>query len=248
MSSCAAIVLAAGKGTRMGSELPKVLQRFRGEPLVAHPVRAASRLGADPIVLVVGYGADRVEAAVRDAFGILAPRLRFALQTQQLGTGHAVLCAMAQLEDVHGPVLILSGDVPLVRQATLEALVAACVATSAGLALATFLPDDTTGYGRILRDDRDRVVGIREHRDASEAELAIRECNAGLYCIDAQALRDELPQLGRTNAQGEIYLTDVVARRASAADVAALPIAAIEAAGVNTLAELARLEREAEHQ
>jgi bifunctional UDP-N-acetylglucosamine pyrophosphorylase/glucosamine-1-phosphate N-acetyltransferase len=240
VASCAAVVLAAGKGTRMGSALPKVLHSFRGEALVVHPVRAAIAAGADPIVLVVGHGADAVERCVRDAFGGAGPRLRFALQAEQLGTGHAVLCALDELRDVDGPTLVLSGDVPLVRRETLDALVLAC-SRNAG-ALATFAPADRTGYGRILRDANGDVIGIREHRDASPAEREIAECNAGLYCIDAQRLRAILPTVRRDNDQGEIYLTDVVAPLAAQGTVIGLPIPELEAAGVNTKDELARLE------
>lgn len=224
----------------MGSALPKVLHPFLGEALVVHPVRAAIAAGADPIVLVVGHGADEVERAVRAAFSGESARLRFALQAQQLGTGHAVLCALDEMRDVSGPVLVLSGDVPLVRRETLATLVATCGASTA--ALGTFTPGDTTGYGRILRDGNGRVIGIREHRDADAHERAIRECNAGLYCIDAQQLRTILPAVKRDNDQGEIYLTDVVAPLAERGTVVAVPIAELEAAGINTQAELAWLE------
>jgi UDP-N-acetylglucosamine diphosphorylase/glucosamine-1-phosphate N-acetyltransferase len=245
MTSCAAIVLAAGKGTRMGSELPKVLHPFLGEALVVHPVREAIAAGADPIVVVVGHGADAVEARLRTAFAAPA-RLRFATQHQQLGTGDAVRSALTEIDEVTGPVLVLSGDVPLVRRASLDALVAACLASTAQLALATFVPADPSGYGRILRDDNGRVLGIREHRDASRDERAIGECNAGLYCIDAARLRAVLPTVGRSNAQGELYLTDIVAPFAAAGEVIGIPIDALEAAGINTVAELAELERQAE--
>ncbi|MBC8071685.1 MAG: hypothetical protein IAG13_25395 [Deltaproteobacteria bacterium] len=128
------------------------------------------------------------------------------------------------------------------RRATLERLVAACAASTAKLALATFTPADTTGYGRIVRDAGGRVLGIREHRDATVAERAIDECNAGLYCVDLDTLRAVLPTVRRDNSQGEIYLTDIVAPLAAAGEVIGVPIDALEAAGVNTPAELAALE------
>lgn len=230
----------------MRSELPKVLHCFRGEPLVVHAVRAARAVGADPIVVVVGHGGDQVRATLDEAFATAGAdplgRLRFAEQSVQLGTGHAVLCALEQLEGVIGPVLVLSGDVPLVRQQSLEALVAACERSAAGLALGVFEPAETAGYGRILRDSQGQISGIREHRDASELERAITECNAGIYCVDANRLRAVLPSVQRNNALGEIYLTDIVAPMAAHAEVLAVRLEVREAAGVNSPSDLALLE------
>lgn len=232
-----AVVLAAGRGTRMGSDLPKVLHPLLGEPLVVHPIRAARAAGVAAIVLVVGHGADLVRAALASADDV-----RFALQPEQRGTGHAVQCALPALADHAGPVLILSGDVPGLRAETLRALVERCAASGGGLALATFVPEDPHGYGRIVRDERGRVAAIVEQRDADAATLAIRECNAGVYCADAAVLRRELPGLGSANAQGEIYLTDLVARVA-AAGVEGVVVPADEVAGVNTREQLAAIER-----
>src|SRR5690606_7832173 len=132
----------------------------------------------------------------------------------QHGTGHAVMCALPVLgDDFDGNVLILSGDVPLLTAETLAALARACERSSAGLSLASFRAADPTGYGRILRDEQGRCVGIREQRDASAAERAIDECNAGVYCVRAEHLRRELPALSANNAAGEIYLTDLIALR-----------------------------------
>lgn len=231
-----AVVLAAGKGTRMGSDLPKVLHPLLGQPLVVHPIRAARAAGVAAIILVVGHGAAAVRSTLSPAF----PDLRYALQAEQRGTGHAILCALPELAAHDGPVLILSGDVPGLRSATLRALVDRCAASPAGLALATFVPDDPRGYGRIVRDAAGRVEAIVEERDADAATRAIRECNAGVYCAAAAVLRRELPRIGTANAQGEIYLTDLVA--AVAADgVEALPVAADEVAGVNTPEQLAAI-------
>lgn len=231
-----AVILAAGKGTRMRSDLPKVLHPLAGEPLVAHVVRSARAAGVTRIVVVVGHGAPQVEAALGPVF----TDLRFAVQAQQLGTGHAVQCALPAIGDHQGPVLILSGDVPLLRPATLAALVAECATSDAGLALATFEPADPHGYGRIVRDPQGRIQAIVEERDADAATRAVRECNAGVYCADADLLRSELPGLGRANAQGEIYLTDLVAR-AAARGVRTLLVPADEVAGVNTPEQLAAL-------
>jgi UDP-N-acetylglucosamine diphosphorylase/glucosamine-1-phosphate N-acetyltransferase len=238
--SLVAVILAAGKGTRMGSDLPKVLHRFLGEPLVVHPIRAARAAGAEAVVVIVGHGAAEVEAALADQ-----PDLRFALQSEQRGTGHAVQCALPALADHAGSVLILSGDVPRLRPATLHALAAAAALSRGGLALATFTPPDPTGYGRIVRDGAGEVVAIVEERDASPAQRAIGECNAGVYCAAASLLRRELPRLGSANAQGEIYLTDLVAVAAGQGGVGAVLVPADEVAGVNTLAQLAELERAA---
>jgi UDP-N-acetylglucosamine diphosphorylase/glucosamine-1-phosphate N-acetyltransferase len=226
-------VLAAGKGTRMRSPLPKVLHRFRGEPLVVHPVRAALEAGASRVVVVVGHGANEVIGTLRTAFPEAHDSLCVAEQPQQLGTGHAVQCALPSLSDRTGPVLILSGDVPLVRVETLSALCDGASRSTAGIALAIFTPPDTTGYGRIVRDGRDGpILRIVEHKDATPEERAIAECNAGLYAIEAEALRRELPTLGRANAQGEIYLTDIVARLAGVGEVVGLMVDPLQAAGV----------------
>jgi len=234
MNELVAVVLAAGKGTRMGSDLPKVLHPLHGEPLVVHPIRAAQAAGAGRVVVVVGHGAAEVEAALADRTG-----LRFALQAEQRGTGHAVLCALPALAEHDGDVLILSGDVPRLRAATLRRLAEACAASPGGLALATFTPADPTGYGRILRI-HDEVAAIVEERDASAEQRSIGECNAGVYCVTAALLRRELPRLGSANAQGEIYLTDLVAV-AARQGVTALRVPADEVAGVNTREQLAAL-------
>lgn len=241
MTTPVAIILAAGKGTRMASDLPKVLHPMAGEPLVVYPIRAARQAGACRVVLVVGYEGDHVRRVVTERFGGQG-WLGFATQAEQLGTGHAVACALPELADDDGVALVLSGDVPLVRAATLRALVEAAGACSSGLALTSFRPPDPTGYGRILRDAEGRVQGIREHRDASEAERAIDECNAGTYAIALSLLRAELPHLRPGNAQGELYLTDLVALAAGRGEVAALLIDPLEAAGVNTPQQLRALE------
>jgi UDP-N-acetylglucosamine diphosphorylase/glucosamine-1-phosphate N-acetyltransferase len=237
-----AILLAAGKGTRMRSDLAKVLHPFAGEPLVVHPLRAAARFGVTRSILVIGHQAEAVREVVSEKF----PTAEFALQTEQLGTGHAVACALPVIgEEFSGAVLILSGDVPLLSAATLEQLARACEASSAGISLASFRPDDPTGYGRIIRDESGRVAGIREHKDASAAERAIAECNAGVYCVLAEHLHRELPTLGSSNAAGEIYLTDLIAVRARAGEVAVVEVDADEVAGVNTPEQLLELERRA---
>lgn len=238
MQAPAAIILAAGKGTRMGSDLPKVLHPLGGRPLVEYPLERAGLAGARRRVVVVGHRGELVEAAVCRA----AADVDVAVQAEQRGTGHAVLVALPAIADHDGPVLILSGDVPLLQVSTLRALVERCAESSAGLALVTFTPAESAGYGRILRDREGSIVGIREERDASPEERRIGECNAGIYCADAELLRRELPRIGSANAQGEIYLTDLVARARTRGIVLGVEADADEVAGINTPAQLAEVE------
>lgn len=235
-----AIVLAAGKGTRMNSDLPKVLHPLAGRPLVNYPLAAARQAGVQRFVVVVGHGAQAVRQAVLDEH---PGDVSFAVQPEQNGTGHAVLCALPQLGDFEGLVLILSGDVPLLRAETLRSLVAAAQRSKSQLALLTFRPTDPTGYGRIIRDDAGDPVAIREHADASDTERELDECNAGIYCVAAKHLRNELPQMESHNAQGEIYLTDLVAHRAVGGTVETIEVDATQVAGINTREQLLELER-----
>lgn len=237
----AAIVLAAGKGTRMGSDLPKVLHAAAGAPMVRHVVAALRGVAASPIVLVVGHGAD----LVRDAFAGEAD-LRFATQSEQLGTGHAVQCGVAELADCprERTILILCGDGPLVRSSTLRSLLAAHAESGAAATLATSRVADPAGYGRIARDAAGRFRAIVEDRDATAAERAIDEINPSVYAFRLGALLDALPRLGRENAKGEVYLTDafglLVADGESVAVVEAVP--AEEVLSVNTPAQLAEVD------
>lgn len=250
MTSTVAIILAAGKGTRMASDLPKVLHPFEGQPLVLYPIRAARAAGAQHVVLVVGYQAERVREAVNAAFpsGEAEGWLHFAEQQQQLGTGHAVMCGLPPLAEQSGVALILSGDVPLLRAPTLTQLATRCDAVASGVVLTTFCPDDPTGYGRIVRKPDAGVTAIVEHRDATEQQRAIGECNAGTYAVQLEHLRTDLPRLGRDNAQGEVYLTDIVALATERGEVAGVEIDPLEAAGVNTVEQLRALEQAAQNQ
>lgn len=231
------VVMAAGKGTRMKSSWPKVLHRLAGRALVLHVLDTATRLNARRVVVVTGHGANEVEAALADA--PCSPR--FARQVPQLGTGHAVQQAVPLLED-DGIVVVLSGDVPLIREDTLRALVAA----SAGrrLALLTIDFDDPTGYGRILREGN-AVQAIVEQKDASEAQRAIKEVYSGVMAVPARLLKPWLARLDNRNAQGEFYLTDIV----RLATVEGVPVVAhrtddrLQVTGINDPAQLAALER-----
>lgn len=229
----------------MGSDLPKVLHELCGQPLVAYPIRAAATAGVETTVVVVGHGREQVQARV-DGLPNPGTEIRYGVQEQQLGTGHAVLAGMPQVPTAADDVLILSGDVPLIRPETLRALIEARAASGeAAMSLATFRPRSPHGYGRIVRDASGAAVLIREQADASEAERAIGECNAGVYCVSATVLREQLPRIGSDNENGEIYLTDLLELQARRGPVGVVKVDPVEVAGVNTPTQLAELEAEA---
>ncbi len=234
-----AVVLAAGQGTRMKSQLPKVLHPVCGQPIYAHVTRAALDAGAAKVVLVVGHGRERVEADVGARFD---RRVTTALQERQLGTGDAVRAGLAPLADFQGWVVVLYGDTPLVHEGLVRALVGAIAGAKGPLVMLTSQVADPTGYGRILRDERGAAVAVREQRDASEAERAIREVNPGVYALRADFLRGALAKLSTHNAQGEIYLTDVVAHAAQAGGVHTIDWAFEDTQGVNDRSQLATCE------
>jgi len=229
------IILAAGQGTRMRSALPKVLQPLAGRPMLAHVLETARLLDADDVCVVYGHGGE----AVRSAFP--ADDVRWALQAEQLGTGHAMLQAMPGTP-AGNLVLVLFGDVPLLQVSTLATLIDATHDDE--LLVLTVDLDDPTGYGRILRD-ADAVVGIVEEKDATGAQKAIVEINTGVMVCGATRLRQWLGRLGNENAQGEYYLTDVIAM-AVADGVAVCGIKAnnqVEVMGINDRKQLAHAER-----
>jgi bifunctional UDP-N-acetylglucosamine pyrophosphorylase / glucosamine-1-phosphate N-acetyltransferase len=204
MSDVHLVVLAAGKGTRMKSQAPKVLHGAAGLPLIEHVLRAADPLQPATTVVVVGHLADRVTAAISKR-----PGLRFASQQPQLGTGHALMQAEPHLRGIRGTVLLLYGDVPLLRPDTLRSLLDAHVARNAAATVLTARVGNPFGYGRIVRQDG-RIAAIVEEKDATAAERAIDEINSGIYAFDAAPLFDALKSLQPVNAQGEYYLTDLV--------------------------------------
>lgn len=203
----ASIILAAGKGTRMKSDLPKVAHVCAGKPMVRWVVEAAREVNADPIVLVVGHGREHVEAIFADD----RDDLRFVLQAEQLGTGHAVAVAREALADFDGDVLVLCGDGPLIRRSTIEQLLHAHRSAHAAMSLATAVIDDPEGYGRIVRDANGRFSAIVEHKNATPAQRAIREINPSYYCADARTLFGALERVKPNPTSGEYYLTDVPA-------------------------------------
>ncbi len=233
----AAVVLCAGKGTRMKSEQPKVLHEILGRPLAWYPISRAFEVHAQNVVAVVGHQADAVKATLGKAFE--GQPLSFALQATQRGTGDAVAAARQALTGFTGAVLILYGDVPLVTPQTLGRLLDGYHRSKTTLALLTCRPADPTGYGRIVRGANNRVERVVEQKDATEEQRAIREVNAGLYLADAKFLWGALERLTPQNAQGELYLTDIVAQAAAHGEVVAIEADDVELAGVNDRAELA---------
>jgi len=234
IETVATVILAAGQGTRMKSALPKVLHEVAGKPLVAWPVDLARDLGCAPIVLVVGHGADLVRQRLGDS------GLRYALQAEQLGSGHALLCAEEALAGACGPLLLLCGDVPLLRAETLRALLEQHRAEQATVTVLTAIVDQPYGYGRIIRDG-DGVAAIVEEKDADPAQKAVCEINAGIYVFEAPFVFDALRQVGCNNAAGEYYLTDVIAAaRAADLRVSAMIVEAMaEVQGINDRVQLA---------
>ncbi len=230
------IILAAGKGTRMRSNLPKVLQPLAGRPLLGHVIETAKKLQAANIITIYGHGGD----LVRNAFN--QEKIEWVEQTEQLGTGHAVKVTLPVLAK-EGVSLILSGDVPCVQQSTLQKLVEA--STETGIGLVTLTLQDSTGYGRIVRKNG-KIQAIVEHKDATEEQRQIKEINTGIYCVSNAKLHEWLPKLSNENAQGEYYLTDIVAMAiADGMEIASIqPEFAFEVEGVNDRIQLAALERE----
>jgi len=216
----AAVILAAGQGTRMRSSLPKVVHQVAGRPMIVHVVRTAREAGADPIVVVVGHGAELDGAALDgtalDGTALDAVPVRFAEQAEQLGTGHALACAQEALDDHDGPLFVLNGDGPLLRPGTLRAMAAVHRPSSgapeegAGMTLATVSVDDPGGLGRIVRNAAGELSRIVEEADADAATRRIREVNPGVYLVD-ERVWDHLARLGRENAQNETYVTDLPA-------------------------------------
>ena len=231
------VVLAAGQGSRMKSDLPKVLHPIAGKPMLAHVLDSSRSVKADALHVVIGHGSDKVKSQFNDCTDI-----QWAMQTEQKGTGHAVKMALDNLS-ASGVTLILYGDVPLIQAHTLQALID--LVSEKQMALLTVTMDDPSGYGRIVRDDNQLVTSIVEQKDANPAQLSINEVNTGIMAVPTEKLHLWLPQLSSDNAQGEYYLTDVIAMAVQAdLKVETLqPEFAQETYGVNNRAQQAELER-----
>ncbi len=231
------VILAAGQGTRMKSSLPKVLHPIAGKPMVGHVLDTARHLQADHLHVVVGHGSDKLRDYLASSNDV-----NVVAQEEQLGTGHAVAQAIPDIA-VDSTVLILYGDVPLISESTLSRLVDSSAGTQ--VALLTVELDNPSGYGRILRGTDGDVLAIVEQKDANIEQLKVNEVNTGIMAVPANLLKKWLPQLSSNNAQGEYYLTDIIAMAASEGVnvVASQPAAAAEVEGVNNRQQLAKLER-----
>ena len=227
------VIMAAGKGTRMKSDLAKVLHPIRGRAMIHYVVETARNLKADPIVVIVGHQKERVIDELEDQ------SVRFAVQEPQLGTGHAISCVLPELDGVEGSVLILSGDVPLIGVETLQRLIEHHSSNKAAATVLTARTGDPYGYGRILRQPSGLLEAIIEERDADDSIRKINEINSGIYVFELDDLRRILPRIDDDNDQKEYYLTDAVRLLSKEGKtVAALEGDFREARGVNTIQEL----------
>ncbi len=245
MSQPTVVILAAGLGTRMKSDRAKVLHEVAGRPLVVWAVENALAAGAGRVVVVLGHQIEAIRVLLDERYG--AGRIEIAHQAEQRGTGHAVQAALPALasEPDDRIVVILYGDAPLLRPERVAELVRAAAASPAHLALVSTRPSAAVAYGRLVRDGTGRLLRIVEHADASEAERAIDEMNAGFYAIRLRELRADLASLKSNNAQGEIYLTDLAERAAARGGAAVTEAPFDEVTGINDRIDLARTEREA---
>jgi len=233
------VILGAGKGSRMRSDLPKVLHEVSGRPMILHAVDRARAAGMDEVIIVVGYKKEQVMSA------LAGENIAFAVQHEQRGTGHAVMAAREHLEGFGGNVVVLYGDMPLLGEATIRSLVERREASGAAAVALTIELDNPPDFGRIVRDAQGKVVRVVEVKDCTEEELAIREVNVGAYCFDSAALVEALGELSDDNAQGEYYLTDVfetMVARGRATDTVVTPNLE-EALGVNDPVALAFAEK-----
>ncbi|MEQ8210205.1 MAG: NTP transferase domain-containing protein [Lacipirellulaceae bacterium] len=235
-----AVVLAAGKGTRMKSELPKVLVPVCQRPMIRYVVEALKQAGVQRIVVVVGYKQELVREELADV-----PALEFGVQDEQLGTGHAVMMCREQLAASHGPVIVVAGDSPMLQASSVEALITAYRQDNAACLIGTVSKDDPTGFGRIVRNSANEFVGIVEEKDATDEQRAINEVNVSTYLFHAPDLLHSLDQLSDDNAQSEYYITDcpgILLKEGKSVD--ALPVLQpCEALSINSMEDLAEVEK-----
>jgi UDP-N-acetylglucosamine diphosphorylase/glucosamine-1-phosphate N-acetyltransferase len=235
----AVVILAAGQGTRMKSNKAKVLHEIAGRPMIQYVVRAAQKIAGDNVITVIGHQAQKVQEIISD----LAP-IYFAHQEEQLGTAHAVQCAMPYIPDSCDEVIILCGDVPLIRSRTIAELVEDHLSAARDITLLAVEIENPHGYGRILVDESRAVFGIVEEADANAAQKQIKLINAGIYCIRKAFLSKALPKIRMNNAQSELYLTDIIGLAHSQNKKIGMMVGSdpSEVIGVNTIQELKRVE------
>lgn len=232
----AAIILAAGRSTRMKTDLPKVMHEICGRPMLDYVFDACRAAGITQLHVVVGFGKDAILAAYRDVADV-----RFVEQREQKGTAHAVSMCIDELKGFTGDVVVIAGDMPMIRAETLAALVQSHRAAAAGASIATTVLDEPAGYGRIVRSASGEFERIVEHRDCTPEQLLIHEVNPSYYCFDAAALLSALPKVQPNNAKGEYYITDVleIIRRDGRQVCASTSVAPIDAVGINSRVDLA---------
>ena len=246
MGKIKCLILAAGKGTRMASDLPKVLHKVCDKPMVVYPLQAAAEAGAEESCVIIGYKGSLVKNEVESyiRIGEIKGPVAFAEQKEQLGTGHAVKCA-ADFIGVDGNVMILCGDTPLITGATLKKLVDTHVKSGKGVTVLSAILPDATGYGRIIRDANGAFQRIVEQKDCTEEKAAVKELNSGMYIFNSEALTASLGKLTNENAQGEYYLTDTISIiKGAGMKVGAVPVDNNdEILGVNTHLQLETAEK-----
>lgn len=241
MYKCA-IVLAAGKGTRMKSKLPKVLHKVCGKSMVNHVVDILKQSEIEDINLIIGNGAEQVKEATESR------KVSYSMQEEQLGTGHAVICAKEFLKGKKGTVAIFTGDAPLISKETVIKFIKFHEKEQNKATILTSILDDASGYGRIIRNNANEVEKIVEHKDCNEEELKVKEVNAGMYCFDIESLLESLDKLNNDNAQGEYYLTDVIEiLKVQKEKVGAIAVPFEETLGVNSRVQLANVEKMLRH-
>ncbi len=233
-----AVILAAGQGTRIKSNIPKVLHKVCGKEMVNHVIDNMREAGIEDVNVIIGNGSELVKESTKDR------NVSYSLQEEQLGTGHAVKCAKEFLQGKDGVVAVFTGDAPLTRVETIEKLIKEHIEKGNKATLLSAYVDDPTGYGRIIRDDNKEVLKIVEHKDCNEEELKVNEMNAGMYCFDIKSLLSSLEKLNNNNVQGEYYLTDVIGiLKDKKEKVGALVTDYEDTLGVNSRAQLAEVEK-----